>query len=512
MKYFFNFFKGFVIVYLSIFISSTYAQLDDYSDFQLIRDEGFKNSALRELAISLTDEIGPRLNGTQGCINSVNWAVKKLKDFDIQSARLEEWGEFGNGWQMNKFYIAMTNPYYQPLVAVPRAWTGSTSGPVKAEVTLVTANSLEELEKYVGMLKGKVVITPYKEDLTVSFEPLAKRFTEEEIDGFADAPEVKPDQDKYIKTRKLASNSKSIPFNVFKEFCEKEGAIAIIENSGSFGVVRSYGDRSGRLLKELGISIIDMTHEHYARMVRLLDRGIFVELDLDINNSLVSDFKTGYNVIAEIPGDNENIMNEVVMIGAHIDSWHAGTGGNDNGSGVIVMMEVMRILKQSGVKLDRTVRIALWTGEEQGLWGSRKWVEKNLYNLETNEKGPEFDKISAYYNFDYGTGRIRGIFLQDNIALKPIFEEFFKPVSDLGVRAMSMRNPGSSDHVPFNRLGIPGFAFIQDRIDYGRTYHTNFDTFERIQLGDLKQAAVVVATLVYQTANHPEKFPRKEEF
>ncbi len=274
-------------------------------------------------------------------------------------------------------------------------------------------------------------------------------------------------------------------------------------------MVRSYGDRNGRLLDKLGIPVIDMTHEHYARMVRLIDRGIPVELELEVTNSLVKDYTTGYNVIAEIPGSSKVLKDEVVMIGAHIDSWHAGAGGNDNASGVILMMEVMRILKQSGVKLDRTVRIALWGGEEQGLWGSRSWVSKNVYNLDTNEKGHEYDKISAYYHFDYGTGRIRGIFLQDNFALKPIFEEFFKPLDDLGVRVMSMRNPGSSDHVPFNRLGIPGFAFVQDRIDYGRTYHTNMDTFERIQLGDLKQAAVVVATLVYQTANYSEKLPRK---
>jgi Zn-dependent M28 family amino/carboxypeptidase len=158
----------------------------------------------------------------------------------------------------------------------------------------------------------------------------------------------------------------------------------------------------------------------------------------------------------------------------------------------------------------RTIRLALWGNEEQGLHGSRSWAEKNLYNLEANKKMAEFDKISAYYNFDYGTGRIRGIFLNNNLALKPVFDEFFIPLADLGVKHTSMRSPGGSDHLTFNNIGIPGFAFIQDRIDYGRTYHTNMDTFERIQLGDLKQAAVVIATLVYQTANYPEKLPRKE--
>lgn len=512
MRYISYLFKGLLFISLSFILNSSFSQVDTYRDYQLIREEGFNNSSIRELAVQLTDVIGPRLTGSEGCFNSCNWAVKTLHDFGISNAKLDEWGEFGNGWRMNKFYMAMTNPYYQPLISVPQAWSGSTKGLVIADVVLVHANSVEELENYSGSLEGKVVVTPYDNDLAVSFEPLAKRYTEDEVNDFAVIPDIKPDPDKFIKERKSESKLNSIPSSLFKEFCQKEGAIAIIENSGSFGVVRSYGDRNGRLFDDLGIPIIDMTHEHYARMVRLIDRGIPVSLELEVDNSLVKDYKTGYNVIAEIPGSSKSLKDEVVMIGAHIDSWHAGTGGNDNASGVVLMMEVMRILKHSGVKLDRTVRIALWTGEEQGLWGSRKWIEKNVYNLDTNKKGPEYDKISAYYNFDYGTGRIRGIFLHDNIALKPIFEEFFKPIADLGVSAMSMRNPGSSDHVPFNRLGIPGFAFIQDRIDYGRTYHTNMDTFERIQLGDLKQAAVVVATLVYQTANYPEKMPRKDVF
>lgn len=499
-----------LILHFSSF-SIVEAQVDSYKDFQLIREQGTNKSELRELAVQLTDGIGPRLTGSEGFINSCIWAKDALVGFGIRNARLESWGEFGKGWQMEKFYIAMTQPYYQPLIAVPQAWSGNTDGLQKAEVVLVVANTLDDLNKYEGKLSGKVVITPYDEELQVSFEALAKRFTEEEIDKFAEVPDFRPDPDPHMRNRR-SNTRREIPNSVFKDFCQAQGAIAILENSGSFGTVRSYGDRNGRYLEELGIPVIDMTHEHYARIVRLIDRGTPVELELEISNRLVTEYTTGYNVIAEIPGTHKKLKDEVVMIGAHIDSWHAGTGGNDNGSGVIVMMEVMRILKESGVKLDRTVRIALWGGEEQGLLGSRYWVSNNLYDFETNKKGPEFDKVSAYYNFDYGTGRIRGIFLHDNFALRPIFGEFFKPVADLGVRAMSMRNPGGSDHIPFNRLGIPGFAFIQDRIDYGRGYHTNMDTFERIQLGDLKQAAIVIATLVYQTANHPEKLPRRDVF
>ena len=505
-----------VKIILSLFFVNVWfvsiAQVDAYSDYQKIRYQGFEKSNLREYAVNLTDVIGPRLSGTQSFAKACEWAAQELKNVGVMIARVEPWGEFGNGWQTEKFYIAQTKPYYQHLVAVPRAWTGSTNGHEFAEVVMVNANKVSDLMKYTGNLKGKVVVTPYKNDLEVSFEPSAKRFTEEELVKMGEIKEFKSDEDQFITFRKEADklNDSSISQGDLILFCQSEGALAVIENSGSFGTIQSVGDRGGRFLDSLGIPVIDMTHEHYARMVRLIDRRIPVEIELDIRNVLVKDQKTGLNVIGEITGTDKVLKDEIVMIGAHIDSWHAATGGNDNGSGVIVMMEVMRILKAAGVQPKRTIRIALWGNEEQGLLGSKAWAEKNLFNPEKNEKMPEFEKISAYYNFDYGTGRIWGIYLNNNLALRPIFDEFFKPLADLGVKYTSMRSPGGSDHLTFNSIGIPGFAFIQDRIDYGRTYHTNMDTFERIHLGDLKQAAVVIATLVYQTANYPEKLPRKE--
>lgn len=509
-----SFFKRRFLTAVSLLVLAAplnvFPQVDQYKDFQLIREQAFSKSELREMAVELTDGIGPRLSGSLGFSNSVEWAKVRLQTMGIENARVEPWGEFGNGWQMEKFYIAQTKPYYQPLIAVPQAWTGNTNGLVTAEVILINANSKEDLLKYTGKLNGKIVITPYEKDIEVSFEPLATRFTEEDLSNQHEISQVRPDMDPFIRERQRATWSRGLSNTDLIEFCQTEGAIALINNSGVWGVIRSGGSRNGRNLTELGMPVIDMTHEHYGRMVRLIDRGTPVEIELEVKNKLVTDDKLGYNVIAEIEGTNKKLKDEVVMIGAHIDSWHAGTGGNDNGSGVIVMMEVMRILKQSGVKLDRTIRIALWGAEEQGLHGSRNWVKKNVYDAETDTKGPEYDKISAYYNFDYGTGWVRGIFLQDNLALKPIFEEFLKPVHDLGAKAISTRNPGSSDHMVFNRLGIPGFALIQDRIDYGRGYHTNMDTFDRIQLVDLKQAATVVATLVYQTANYPDKLPRKQ--
>lgn len=491
--------------------NTTFSQHTSLYEIQKIREQGFDSSALREFAIELTDGIGPRLSGTRGNKNAAEWAAKRLKAMGLSNVELKPWGEFGKGWQTEKFYIAQTKPYYQPLIAVPQAWTGGSNGLQKAEVIMVSAETPEKLMGYKSQLKGKVVIQPISEDLEVSFDSYAKRFTDEELDMFDEIPDIKPDKDPYFKSRN--SNSKfdfeNLPFSFLKDFAQKEGALAVIANSGSWGVVRSYGDRNGRNFDSLGIAIIDMTYEHIARMVRLIDRGVKVEIELDVNNQLVSDNSTGYNVFAEIPGTDKTLKDEIVMLGAHYDSWHGATGGNDNGSGVIVCMEVMRILKSSGLKPKRTIRIALWGSEEQGLLGSRNWVNENVYNNDTKTKLPLHSRISAYYNFDYGTGRIRGIYLNNNLALKPIFKEFFEPINDLGVSYTSMRSPGGSDHLNFTGVGIPGFAFIQDRIEYGRGYHTNMDTFERIHLGDLKQAAVVMAAIVYQTANYPEKLPRK---
>jgi hypothetical protein len=507
-----QFFSATFLVAL-LFLSSfeSISQSDTYRDFQLIRNQGFANSNLRELAIELTDGIGPRLSGSKNFENSVNWACKRLISMGVDNARVESAGTFGNGWEMEKFYIAQTQPYYQPLIGVPQAWTGSTQGLVKADVILINAKSKDELIKYKGLVKGKVVISPYDEDIETSFKPLASRFTEEELAKQTIISEFRADLDPFIRERRGNSRGSDSFLNDFNVFINSEGAIAILKNSGTYGVVRSGGARNGRNLSTLGIPIIDITHEHYARIVRLLNRNIPVEIELEVSSKITNDKTQVYNVIGDIKGTHKKLKDELVMVGAHIDSWHGGTGAVDNGSGVILMMEVMRILKQSGVKLDRTVRIALWGAEEQGLIGSRNWVKANIFDSETKVKGPDYEKISAYYNFDYGTGRIRGINLHDNFALKPIMEQFIKPLEDLGVSTISMRNPGGSDHMSFNRLGIPGFAFIQDNLEYSRTYHTNFDTFERIHLGDLKQAAVVVATLVYQTANYPERFPRKDQ-
>jgi carboxypeptidase Q len=464
-----------------------------------IKQEGFQNSGINEIAIFLTDVIGPRLSGSTRLQEANLWAKNQLQEWGISNVRIEPWGEFGKGWENEKFYIAMTSPYYQTLIAVPQAWSGSTNGLIRANVVVVDIRNTEDFEKYRGKLKDKVVVSPISREMEISFGPMATRFTDEQLENLKQLPEQtegrRRNMGDFAAMRALA--------NSIDEFLKEEGVAAIINPSGSFGTVRSGGiSRTA----ENPLPHIDMTYEHHARMVRMLERGIEVEIELEIKNRFLEDDLMGYNVIGEIQGSDRKVKDQVVMVGAHIDSWHVG-GGNDNGSGVVVMMEVMRILKAIDINPRRTIKIGLWGGEEQGLFGSRGYVRDYLYD--NDDKKPDFDKFSAYYNIDYGSGKIRGIYTMGNDALTPIFEAWIKPLEDLGVTTVSPRSSGGSDHGPFNSAGLVGLPFIQDRLDYGRGYHTNMDTYERMSIEDMKQIAVVVATFVYHTAQRDQLLPRK---
>jgi Zn-dependent M28 family amino/carboxypeptidase len=254
---------------------------------------------------------------------------------------------------------------------------------------------------------------------------------------------------------------------------------------------------------------MEVAAEHFGRIARLLEANVEVEVELDTKTQFLDDL-TGYNVVAEIPGTDKKLKSELVMLGGHLDSWHAATGATDNAAGTAVMMEAVRILQAAGLKPRRTIRIALWGAEEQGLHGSKNYVKKHFGDPESMKLLPDHARLSAYYNVDNGTGKIRGVYLQENSAVRPIFEAWLKPFHDLGARTVTLRNTGGTDHLSFNAVGLPGFQFIQDDIDYDtRTHHTNMDTYERLQEDDLKQAAVIVATFVYHTAMREEKLPRK---
>ncbi len=474
---------------------------------QKIRHEGLQNSSIRDISFNLTDVIGPRLSGSSGLARAYQWTSEQMAEWGLSNVEVVPWGEFGPGWDNEKFYIAMTAPYYQHLVGVPRAWTRGTGGPVSGAPVLVDIRTDEDFEKYRGQLGGRIVVTPVTSEPSVSFNPMAHRYSDEDLERLSQLPEVRsPDYGNVVSgpsdwAARRAFNRK------LEEFYQEEGVAVVLRPSGTFGTVRSGGSR---LVGEQqpGVAQIDLTFEHYGRIVRLLEAGIGVEIELEVQNRFLDQDTKGYNVLAEIPGTDRRLRDEVVMIGGHLDSWHAGTGANDNAAGVAGMMEVMRILKEIGVEPRRTIRIGLWGAEEQGLFGSREYVREHFYDRETGKK-PAYDKLSAYFNVDNGSGKIRGIWLMGNDEARPIFEDLLSPFHDMGASTVTLRSTGSTDHVAFNAAGLPGFNMMQDRIDYGRGYHTNMDTFERMELGDMMQAAVIVASIVYHVAMRDERIPRK---
>ena len=503
-------FRQIIISLLLVYPATLHSQPEpvDLDMVHRIRQEGLKNSGIRDLSFHLTDYLGPRLSGSTNLNNAYLWTSGKLEEMGLTNVKTEPWGEFGRGWENERFYIAMTKPYYQHLIAVPRAWTLGTDSLVSASAVLVNIQNDDDFENYRGKLAGRVVITPIVSEPELSFQPMASRWDDDALNELANYPEVRSpayghpwsQPSDWVTRRELSQRTLS--------FFEEEGVLAILEASGVFGVVRSHG-RGYNVNEDPGIPRVDMTFEHYGRIVRLLEAGVDVELELDVRNRFLYDDLMGYNVFGEFQGTDRKLRDEVVLIGAHLDSWHAATGGNDNAAGVAVMMEVMRILKELDVRPRRTIRIALWGAEEQGLHGSRNYVRQNYYDPSDGGKKPDHDKLSAYYNVDNGSGRIRGVYLQENDAVRPVFEAWLKPLEDLGAGTLTLRRTGSTDHIPFDAAGLPGFQFIQDRLDYRRGYHTNMDTFERMQLGDMMQAATVVAVIVYHTAMRDEKLPRK---
>ncbi|WP_242926967.1 M28 family metallopeptidase [Pontibacter vulgaris] len=476
-----------------------------------IREEGLKNSKVMETAFYLTDVSGPRLSGSPGLKRANDWAVKRLTDWGLKNAKLEAWGDFGKGWEFEKSYIAMTAPYYQHLIATPKAWTPGTNGPVKGKAVYVKIDKEEDLQKYKGQLQGKIILTQIAQEAKTTFEADAKRYTDEDLKKMAAGPEERnnsawtPERIAEYRAR-MALRTKA------NEFFKQEGAAVVLSSRGGMHGTHftsngaSYAADAQPVLPELELGL-----EDYGRMVRLLEAGQPLELEVETKTKFFTDDLKGYNVIAEIPGTDRKLKDEVVMLGGHIDSWHAATGATDNAAGVAVMMEAVRILQTLGVKPKRTIRIALWGGEEQGLHGSRGYVKQHFGDPATMQLKKEHEKFSAYYNLDNGTGKIRGIYLQGNEAVRPVFEAWLAPFADLNANTITIRNTGGTDHLAFDALGLPGFQFIQDEIDYDtRTHHTNQDTYDRLQADDLKQAATIVASLVYHTAMRDKKLPRKE--
>ena len=480
----------------------------------LIRNEGFNNSKVMETLFQMSDLNGPRLTGSTGMKNAERWAKQRLESYGLK-AKIEPWGGFGKGWEINKSYLAMTVPYYQQLIAVPRAWTPGTNGLVKATAVLVRIAQERDFATYSGKLKGKIaVLAPEKDENKPNFTPDASRVSDEDLKKLA--MDTHMDETATNLSQEAAKPAPAIrPQVVLRKqidsFLYAEGAVAALSGGrGTMGTVFTSNGASRAWDARPVVPEMEMGSEHLNRLVRLLEAGKEVALEIDTRTTFLMEDSVENNVVGEIPGTDPNLKDELVILGGHMDSWHAATGATDNGAGASVAMEAVRILKAIGIKPRRTIRICLWSGEEQGLLGSRAYVKKHFGDRLAMELKPAQSKVSAYYNLDNGDGRIRGIFMQGNEQVRPVFEAWLQPFADLGASTLTIKNTGSTDHISFDEVGIPGFQFIQDPLEYGtRDHHSNMDLYDRASANDLMQASVIMAAFVYNTAMRGEMLPRK---
>jgi carboxypeptidase Q len=496
-----------------------------------IRQEGFRNSKVMDTASTLMDKIGPRLTGSPNMKKANEWTRKQLEEWGLSNAHVENWGPFGRGWSYEVSTVRMVSPDVAELLALPQAWSPGTEGTLRAHAVKVKLTEKDDLEKQKGKLAGKIVMLGDAREVKPQEKALAERYDEKTLADLSryEIPGVRP----YTRGGQPFTREDLIKRREFQRALNKfliEEKVAAVIEAGALdgGTFRVQGVNNGhRKNAPATPTTLVMAIEHWERVARLLDKKEDVELEVTVKTRL-TDEPTASNTIAEIPGTDKK--GEVVMLGAHMDSWHGGTGATDNGAGVVATMEAVRVLKALGVKPRRTIRIALWSGEEQGLLGSRGYVSQHFASRPEPKESeqqddlpsflrrptgpltvkPEHAKLSAYFNIDNGTGKIRGIYTQENAAVVPIFEAWLAPLKDLGATTVTMRNTGGTDHLSFDAVGLPGFQFIQDEVEYDtRTHHTNMDVYERLQREDLMQASVVIATFVYEAAMRDGMMPRK---
>ena len=500
----------------------------DLETISRIRYEGFRDSKIMDLATGLFDSIGERLTGSPNMKRANEWTRDQLTAFGLANAHLEAWGPFGRGWANQYVNVRMTSPDVAPLLVYAKAWTPGTNGVLTGKCVRAIIEDKKDFDKYKGKLAGTIVILGPDVEAKPITEAPYKRLSDDDLAkiGEYQIPSEHPPF-RYADMMKRQQFTKEL-----NQFFEEEKVLAVIDHGhgtagGGTVFVQSGGSyKAGETTK---VPQLTMALEHWTRIARLLQQKKEVQLELNVTNTFYDDDPMQYNTIAEIPGTDKDKKDEVVMLGGHLDSWHAGTGATDNGAGTIVMMEAVRILKALDLKPRRTIRIALWSGEEEGLLGSQNYVQqhfgsrppmdepgmKDAPTLMRREAGPvtvkpDQAKISAYFNVDNGTGKIRGVYLQENEAVAPIFEAWMRPFKDLGMTTLTMRNTGGTDHQSFDAVGIPGFQFIQDPIEYeSRTHHSNMDVYDRLQPDDLKQMAVIVASFVYEAAMRDQMLPRK---
>jgi hypothetical protein len=530
---------------------------DPNDPIERIRDEGMNRSQVMQTLSYLTDVIGPRLTASPNLKRANEWTRDKLTEWGLQNAHLEAWGPFGRGWSLKSFSAEIIAPQAIPLIAYPRAWSLGTKGPLTSDVVFVDAKDEKELEKFKGALRGKIVLGSPMRELKAHFEPEGRRLTEKELLRLADAPDPAKDRaggpmammnnprmQEFIKAAVL--DAKKLKFFldegaalVLSPSRSGDGGTIFLENAAVPQEVKGNSPMEVMMNLFMGrvnpwdktppasLPQITVASEHYNRIVRMIQAGEKLQARINLDVQFHDADLNSYNTIAEIPGADKK--DEIVMVGAHIDSWHSGTGATDNGAGCAVAMEAVRILKTLNLQPRRTIRIGLWSGEEQGLFGSRAYVRDHFgaradagspqaemaammgggAGAKINPK-PDYDKFSVYFNLDNGTGKIRGVYLQGNEAARPLFRDWLMPFREMGATTLSISNTGGTDHLSFDAIGLPGFQFIQDEVEYDtRSHHSNMDVFDRIQADDMKQAATIMAAFLYNAAMSEEKFPRK---
>lgn len=486
----------------------------DLAALARIREEGMDRSKVMEIASYLTDVYGSRLTNSPNIRAAGAWTVEQLKSWGVANARYEMWGPFGRGWSNEKTSVRVVSPTPYPLIAYSGAWSPGTKGMVAGDAMLVRIDSAPDFEKYRGKLRGKWLLMTQSPVVQAHFNALARRWTEAQLDSMAALELPAAGQGGGGRGRGgFAGRAEFL--NQRSAFLMAEGAAGELRpgtgrNDGGSIVAQSTGQRA--VNGNPGLPTVIVAAEQYARIARTLEKNLPVSLEVDVQNRFHDADLNSFNIIADLDGTDARLRDEVVMLGAHFDSWHSGSGATDNAAGSAVMLEAVRILKESGLPLRRTVRLALWTGEEQGLLGSRAYVTEHFGTVDSTglKAKPAHARLSAYYNMDNGTGAMRGVYAQGNAAVRPIFQQWMEPLKDLGMRVTTIRSTGSTDHASFDRVGLPGFQFIQDPIEYSTfTHHSNQDQYDRLQAEDLRKNAVIVASFVYLTANRDEKLPRK---
>ena len=470
-----------------------------------IKEEGLQRSRVMETASYLTDVYGPRLTGSPDTKEAADWAQKTMTSWGLTNVHLEKW-PFGRGWRNERFTAMALTPRAYPLIAYPKAWTPGTNGPVTGDAVIALVNEEKDFDTFRGKLRGKYVLSVPMRDVPAHFEPDGRRYSDAQLVDLSKQPAAALGRGGAGRGNAQAAQD----FNKKKfQFWLDEGVAAVLDMSrGDDGTVFVQGGGPRDPKEAPVVAQVTLEVEHYGRIYRTLEKKIPVTLQMDIVNRFYDADLDSFNIVGEIAGTDK--ADELVMIGAHFDSWHAGTGATDNVAGSAVMLEAMRILKATGVRLRRTVRIALWTGEEQGLLGSKEYVKAHFADPATMKLLPEHAKLSGYFNVDNGTGLIRGVYQQGNEAVAPIFQAWMEPFRNMGMTTLSIRNTGGTDHLSYDAVGLPGFQFIQDEIDYNaRTHHSNMDTYERLQANDMMRNAVIVASFVLNAANRDEKLPRK---